>query len=84
MPEVFKDYQFSSARIVGGLTLKESLPYQLKLVMRHDGSHWCGATLISSKYATSAAHCFYGCSDPGYEKIVTIMCRNDELSWTMS
>ena len=62
MPEVFKDYQFPSARIVGGLTLKGSLPYQLKLVWREDlfdGSHTCGATLISSKYAISAAHCFY-------------------------
>ena len=28
------------------------------MVYKNDGSHQCGATLISSKFAISAAHCF--------------------------
>ena len=36
--------------------LRDPLTYQLQLLYR--GDHWCGATLISSRHAISAAHCF--------------------------
>uniref|UniRef100_A0A182T5H1 Peptidase S1 domain-containing protein n=1 Tax=Anopheles maculatus TaxID=74869 RepID=A0A182T5H1_9DIPT len=44
-----------SGRIVGGTELTEPLPYLLSL--RDGGNHICGASIISAKYALSAAHC---------------------------
>ncbi|KXJ79753.1 hypothetical protein RP20_CCG028104 [Aedes albopictus] len=43
-------------RIVGGNEVGiASFPYQLSL--RHNGNHICGASVISSNWALSAAHC---------------------------
>ena len=36
--------------------LRDPLTYQLQIL--YDTTHWCGATLISSRHAISAAHCF--------------------------
>ncbi|XP_050070827.1 trypsin alpha-3-like [Anopheles maculipalpis] len=44
-----------SGRIVGGTELTEPLPYLLSL--RDSGYHICGASIISTKHALSAAHC---------------------------
>ena len=35
------------------------MPYQLQLRLSKNRKYQCGATLISSKYAISAAHCFF-------------------------
>lgn len=49
--------QKSTARIIGGSAAKSGQwPWQLSLQNR--GSHICGAALISSYYALTAAHCF--------------------------
>ena len=45
----------------GGLSLDRPLPYQLKV--DYNGHRLCGATLISSKHAISAAHCFWDSKD---------------------
>ena len=37
--------------------MRRPLPYQLQLV--YNGHHKCGATLISSKHAITAGHCFW-------------------------
>ena len=47
---------------MNGFDTKEPLPFQLQLVLIPNSlglSHNCGATLISSKHAVSAYHCFY-------------------------
>ena len=44
------------ARIIGGVTATpNSWPWQLSL--RKRGGHICGATLITSNWAVTAAHC---------------------------
>ena len=48
MPDVFK----KTSRIENGFRTKGPLPFQLRLSWKG-----CGATLISSKYAITAAHC---------------------------
>ncbi|XP_053691016.1 trypsin-7-like [Sabethes cyaneus] len=45
-------------RIVGGIEVDiAGFPYQLS--MRLNDDHWCGASIISSNWAMSAAHCTY-------------------------
>ena len=44
-------------RIINGVPTEQVLPYQLQL--RKDGSHYCGAVLISPNFALTAHHCFY-------------------------
>ena len=59
-----------AGRVVNGFDTGQSLPYQLQLVLEHNGenAHFCGATLVSKKYATTAHHCFSGIN----EKLKTI------------
>ena len=46
-------------RSIGGFKTNDPLSYQLR--MDYDGRFgWCGATLISSKYAITAYHCIVG------------------------
>ena len=49
-----------AGRVVNGFDTGQSLPYQLQLVLelKGDNAHFCGATLVSKKYATTAHHCF--------------------------
>ena len=55
-------------RIVGGVDAKQgSLPWQAALRYRNSGKPFCGATLISKKWAISAAHCRI---EPGYQIIL--------------
>ena len=48
-----------------GFATGKALPYQLSMRIERElpdgtmiGGHFCGATLIASKYAISALHCF--------------------------
>ena len=67
-PEVFQ--QHGEERIVNGFDTGKALPYQLSiLVVTKDylKQHICGATLLTSKFAISALHCFViedGSNDP--------------------
>ena len=49
-------------RIVKGSDTGEAIPYQLQLLISPQlyktELHFCGATLVTRKYATSALHCF--------------------------
>ena len=51
-------------RIVKGSDTGEAIPYQLQLMISPQlyktELHFCGATLVTRKYATSALHCFSG------------------------
>ena len=58
-PKVFQ--QNSEGRIVNGFDTEKALPYQLSILVvanKYKKSHICGATLLTSKYAISALHCF--------------------------
>ena len=47
---------------MNGFDTGQPLPYQLQLVLEINEINWrfqfCGATLVSKKYATTAHHCF--------------------------
>ncbi|XP_042534085.1 transmembrane protease serine 11G-like [Dipodomys spectabilis] len=50
-------------RIAGGKTADQAAwPWQASLQM--DGSHWCGASLISEEWLLTAAHCFDNSKNP--------------------
>jgi len=56
----------TNSRIVGGTEAnKNELPWQVQLV-RSDGSHWCGGSLLSSRTVLTAAHC----KQPGLAAVV--------------
>jgi hypothetical protein len=53
----------AGTRIVGGEEApRNSWPWQLSLKVK--GSHNCGATLITSEWAITAAHCVAGSNNP--------------------
>ena len=48
-------------RIVNGFDTEKALPYQLSILLQlhyYQDQHICGATLLTSRYAISALHCF--------------------------
>jgi secreted trypsin-like serine protease len=56
---------FKDGRIVGGKeAVKYSWPWQVQV--RNSGSHYCGASLLSSNWILSAAHCFRGVSPSSF------------------
>ena len=58
-PKVFQ--QNGEEQIVSGFDTEKALPYQLSILVvanKYRKSHVCGATLLTSKYAISALHCF--------------------------
>ena len=59
--------------------LRDPLTYQLQLL--YDTTHWCGATLITSRHAISAAHCFswneFGPRDLSKYKVRSGVLYND-------
>ena len=51
-----KDADFQQSRIVGGQQASEGeFPWQVSL--QQYGRHFCGGSLISTKYVMTAAHC---------------------------
>ena len=59
-PKVFQ--QNGEERIVNGFDTTKALPYQLSISVKTKDylkKHICGATLLSSKFAISALHCFF-------------------------
>jgi len=46
----------STLRIINGEPIH--LKYQLQMRLKSDGSHQCGAVLISPSFALTAHHCF--------------------------
>ena len=54
-----------AGRVVYGFDTGQSLPYQLQLVLDLNGenAHFCGASLVSKKYVTTAHHCFSGINE---------------------
>ena len=60
-----KMFENRAGRVVNGFDTGQSLPYQLQLILEHNGEneHFCGATLVSKKYATTAHHCFSGINE---------------------
>ena len=58
-------FENRAGRIVNGFDTGQSLPYQLQLALELNGenSHFCGATLVTKKYATTAHHCFVGVNE---------------------
>ena len=46
-------------RIIGGRQTSQH-PWQAGLLSAQAGTHFCGGTIISSRYVLSAAHCTYG------------------------
>ena len=55
-------FENRAGRVVNGFDTGQPLPYQLQLVLEINEINWrfqfCGATLVSKKYATTAHHCF--------------------------
>ena len=58
-PNMFENRE---GRVVNGFDTRQPLPYQLQLVreLNWGKAHFCGATLVTKKYATTAHHCFTG------------------------
>ena len=53
-------FKTQEGRVVNGFDTGQALPYQLQLIFDVLGQrqHFCGATLVTKKYAASAYHCF--------------------------
>ena len=58
-------FENREGRVVNGFDTGKPLPYQLQLVLELNGrkTNFCGATLVSKKYATTAHHCFSGINE---------------------
>ncbi|XP_003700882.3 chymotrypsin-1-like [Megachile rotundata] len=56
-------YGYPESQIVGGRDAPVGMfPYQVSL--REDGDHFCGGSIISSRYVLTAAHCVDDYDDP--------------------
>lgn len=51
---------FFFPRIIGGEVVKHAKMWPWVASLQHDNRHQCGASLVSSKFALTAAHCVYG------------------------
>ena len=50
---------------------KNKYPWIVALILKSDDSHFCGGTLVASKYIVTAAHCMWA----DYEK-TTLLKKN--------
>lgn len=53
------DYKVNDERIVGGYEAPEgAFPYQISL--RNNNRHFCGGSILNSRWIVTAAHCVQG------------------------
>ena len=78
---------FPSSRIVGGKeTSIQNWPWQVGLQSPHDGSIFCGGSLLNKEWVITAAHCIHdfvgkkrGCVDPDPKRQFKVVLGESDL-----